>query len=153
MSLRDGALVAALAVLVAGTPAAAKWMVGADGRCERVWTPDSLLRGPAAMLSAPTAPVRSAAGVFTYMSPKSGGWGGGGSFYVYGPIVALLSGTAGLVDTTVWLGTGLADTMTGGYWEIAPEEATELSMQPMRPAFSPAPPPIQDRCGRPLTAH
>jgi hypothetical protein len=42
----------------------------------------------------------------------------------------------GLVDTGVWLFTGLADTLTGGYFAIAPELATHLSVEPITPAFA-----------------
>ena len=60
----------------------------------------------------------------------------------------------GLVDGAVWLGTGLADTMTAGYFELAPEQATRLSVEPLRPGFVAAVPrPVggngsTDPCGR-----
>src|SRR5215510_10609638 len=87
------------------------------------------------MLMSPTVPFRNAAGVFTYQSPDTGGWTGQGSFFFWGPALALVSGAAGVVDTCVWLGTGLADTMTGGSFAIAPAHATELSLDPLIPPF------------------
>lgn len=132
---------AIVATLAAGVPARAAWVVDAQGRCVREWAPAAMLRGPTAMLSAPTAPFREAAGVFTDMSPGPGIWG---------PPLAGLSFMGGLIDTVVWLGTGIADTVTGGYFAIAPTEATALGVAPMRPAFvRPAPAKPQDRCGRP----
>jgi len=58
----------------------------------------------------------------------------------------------GLVESGVWLATGLADTLTGGYFAIAPEAATEPSVAPIRPLFAPDPKrPATDPCGRPAS--
>jgi hypothetical protein len=149
--LRLPGIVLLLALGVA-SPTRAEWVVDASGRCVRTWTPASLLRGPTAIVSAPTAPVRTAAGVFTYQSPRTGGWNTQAPFAVAGPVVAFASGAAALIDTTVWLGAGVADTVTGGYFALAPPEATELSLAPMRPPFmTPASPPRVDCCGRPVS--
>jgi hypothetical protein len=135
------------AALVVGlvARAGAAWVVDGAGRCVREWTAASMGRGPTAMLEAPTAPFRTAAGVFTEMTPSPGAWGV--------PLCGLAF-VGGLVDTVAWLGTGLADTLTGGYWEIAPREATVLGVTPLEPPFarrSPAAPP-RDPCGRPLAS-
>jgi hypothetical protein len=125
--------------------AGAAWIVDPQGSCVREWTPASIGRGPTAVLEAPTAPFRTAAGVFTDMRPSPGAWGV--------PLCGLAF-VGGLVDTVAWLGTGLADTLTGGYFEVAPAEATVLGLRPLRPPFasrSPAAPP-RDPCGRPLAS-
>ena len=135
MTVRGAVLAAALGVPmltgVAG-PASAAWVVDAKGRCVPQWSPDSLVRGPTAMLMAPTAPFRNAAGVFAYGPPPEPSSKG---FDFWEPVVAVLSGTAGVIDTGVWLGTGLADTLTGGYFAIAPYRATQLSLDPLIPPF------------------
>lgn len=138
MTVRGAVLAVALAVpMLAGVarPTSAAWVVDAKGRCVEQWSPDSLVRGPTAMLMAPTAPFRNAAGVFTYgptgePSTKAG-------FDFWEPVLAVLSGTAGVIDTGVWLGTGLADTVTGGYFAIAPYSATQLSLDPLIPPLTP----------------
>src|SRR5262245_6458123 len=115
MTAQRKVLATALTILTvagAGGSASAEWVVDAKGKCVERWSADSLLRGPTAMLMSPTVPFRNAAGVFTYQSPDTGGWTGQGAFFFWGPALALVSGAAGVVDTCVWLGTGLADTMT-----------------------------------------
>jgi hypothetical protein len=134
MTIRGALLVAALAILtVAGAAerVSAEWVVDAKGECVEQWSPASMLRGPTAMLMSPTAPFRSAAGVFAY--PE--GWTTPGKFEFWGPVLAVLSGAAGVIDTCVWLGTGLVDTVTGGYFRIAPYRATQLSLDPLIPPF------------------
>jgi hypothetical protein len=134
MTVRRALLVAALTIPMVGggaDRASAEWVVDANGKCVEQWSPGSLLRGPTAMLMAPTAPFRHAAGVFTYETPSPGA--GKEGFDPWGPVTAVLSGTAGVIDTGVWLGTGLADTLTGGYFHIAPYRATQLSLDPLIP--------------------
>ena len=136
MMMRGAVLAAALGVpMLAGVagPASAAWVVDAKGRCVAQWSPDSLVRGPTAMLMAPTAPFRNAAGVFAYGPPPEPGSRG---FDFWVPVVAVLSGTAGVIDTGVWFGTGLADTVTGGYFAIAPYRATQLSLDPLIPPLT-----------------
>jgi hypothetical protein len=137
MTVRGALLVATLAIPmldgVAGR-ASAGWVVDARGRCVERWSPDSLVRGPTAMLMAPTAPFRNAAGVYAYAPPSDPGTTTG--VYFWQPVIAVLSGTVGVVDTGVWLGTGLVDTVTGGYFAIAPYHATQLSLDPLIPPFT-----------------
>jgi len=134
MTVRGTLLVAALAIpMVTGVAgrASAEWVVDARGRCVERWSPGSLLRGPTAMLMAPTAPFRHAAGVFTYEPPNPGS--GKQGFDPWAPVTAVLAGSAGILDSGVWLGTGLADTVTGGYFAIAPYRATQVSLDPLIP--------------------
>jgi hypothetical protein len=135
MTIRGALLVSALAMLTvacAAERASAEWVVDAKGECVEQWSPASMLRGPTAMLMSPTVPFRSGAGVFAYQ-----GWTTQRGFGFWGPVMAVLSGAAGVIDTCVWLGTGLADTITGGYFGIAPYRATQLSLDPLIPPFVP----------------
>jgi hypothetical protein len=58
----------------------------------------------------------------------------------------------GTIEAPIWAIGGIFDTLTGGYFEIAPDRATDLSVDPIRPLFMPATPEVQttDRCGRPI---
>jgi hypothetical protein len=133
MAVRGVLVVVALAILAADGAherASAEWVVDSRGRCVEQWSPASMLRGPTAMLMAPTAPFRSGAGVFAYETTE-------GKVGFWGPPLAVLAGAVGVIDTGVWLGTGLADTVTGGYFAIAPYRATQLSLDPLIPPFVP----------------
>jgi hypothetical protein len=135
MTISGAFLVAALPILtVAGAAerASAEWVVDAKGECVEQWSPASMLRGPTAMLMSPTAPFRSGAGVFAYQGSTTQR-----GFEFWGPVTAVLSGAVGVIDTCVWLGAGLADTVTGGYFRIAPYRATQLSLDPLIPPFVP----------------
>jgi len=108
------------------------------------------VRGPAAMLNAPLLPLRSAVGgVLVARDDRSPGMKGK---ILLPPMLAVVGGAIGLVESAVWLGSGLTDTATGGYFEVAPEEATRLGVEPVRPPFLPdARRPLResaDRCGR-----
>ena len=69
-----------------------------------------------------------------------------------GPAVTLISGAGGVLEGVWWAGTGVADTLTGGYFAIAPERATQLSVRPEVSSLiadaGAAPMPPGDRCGR-----
>lgn len=111
------------------TPAAA-----ADD-CDEGWTAASLLRGPTAMANAPLVPFRSGAGGVRLAAAGTESTVRGR--IIMTPAVAVGSVATGLVEALIWFGTGLADTLTGGYFRFAPDEATELSAAPMLPAFTP----------------
>ncbi len=143
--------VCALALVVLrASGALAAWVVNERGECVRVWTPASLVRGPAAMVNAPLLPLRSAVGgVLVARDDRSPGMQGK---ILLPPTLAVVGGGIGLVESVIWLGTGLTDTATGGYFEMAPDEATRLGVEPVRPTFvaaAPRPPRESgDRCGR-----
>jgi len=69
-----------------------------------------------------------------------------------GVLAAWVVNERGECESVIWLGTGLTDTATGGYFEMAPDEATCLGVEPVRPTFiaaAPRPPRESgDRCGR-----
>jgi hypothetical protein len=126
-------------------------VVGATGaradECVREWTAASLARGPAAIANAPLLPIRSAVGGFQLgRENKSPGMQ---AKILLPPTLAFAGGGMGLLESVIWVGTGLADTATGGYFQIAPDEATELSVAPVRPAFAPdSQRPKTERCSR-----
>src|SRR5438046_1238011 len=100
--------------------------------------------------NAPLLPLRSAVGgVLVARDDRSPGMQGK---ILLPPTLAVVGGGIGLVESVIWLGTGLTDTATGGYFEMAPDEATRLGVEPVRPTFiaaAPRPPREPgDRCGR-----
>src|SRR2546429_9818033 len=120
-----------LMVVLWASGALAAWVVNETGECVRAWTPASLVRGPAAMLNAPLLPLRSAVGgVLVARDDRSPGMKGK---ILLPPMLAVVGGAIGLVESAVWLGSGLTDTATGGDFEVAPEEATRLRVEPGRP--------------------
>jgi hypothetical protein len=149
--MRFGGL--ALVIVAQAGGAHAAWVMNERNECVRAWTPASLARGPSAVLNAPLVPLRSAAGGVRAAldTPRPSAQGK----VLLPPLLGVAGGAMGLVDALVWLGTGLADTATGGYFEVAPEEATELSLRPLRPAFvedgrrATLDPARKDPCGRP----
>ncbi len=149
LAMRFGYVVLAMVVLRA-SGALAAWVVNERGECVREWTPASLARGPAVIVNAPLLPVRTAVGgVQVAREDKTPGMKGK---VLLPPMLAIAGGGMGLAESLIWVGTGLVDTLTGGYFAVAPEEATELSVEPVRPAFlaSTASPTgaTADRCGR-----
>jgi len=141
-------LVAATLLLGDVGPAAAAWEVNAVGRCVEVWTPASLLRGPTALLMAPTAIPRAVAGAITSMDELRKDSPSGQSI-VASPMLMFFWGANGFVEMLIWMGTGVADTVTGGALALAPPDAVELSLAPI--TYAPvAQPPTTDRCGRSL---
>ena len=98
------------------------------------WTPASLLRGPTAIANAPLVPFRTAAGGTRVAldDPVEGTK----RKVLLVPLLAVAGGGMGLVDAGVWLVAGLADTVTGGWFALAPEQATHLSVEPITPRFA-----------------
>jgi hypothetical protein len=98
------------------------------------WTADALLRGPTAIANAPLVPVRTAVGgaQLATNDPVADTT----RKIMLTPLLTLAGGAMGFVETGVWLMAGLADTLTGGYFAIAPEQATHLSVDPITPPFA-----------------
>ncbi|HSP97741.1 MAG TPA: hypothetical protein VL049_10915 [Candidatus Dormibacteraeota bacterium] len=130
------------------------WSVDAAGGCVEQWGPSDMLRGPTAIVNGPILPFRQMAGGAEYAWNTKEWWPW--QIVAMGPGVTLFSGAAGLLEGTWWVVTGVADTLTGGYFGAAPEAATELSVQPQVSTVitdaAPTPAPTEDRCGRPLAA-
>jgi hypothetical protein len=143
-----------LALLAIAAPARAAWVVDAAGGCVERWAASDMLRGPKAIVNAPLLPFRQMAGGAQYAWNTEEWWPW--QIVAMGPGVTLFSGAAGLLEGTWWITTGVADTLTGGYFQAAPEQATQLSVRPQVSSMiadaAPTPPPTTDRCGRPLAA-
>lgn len=142
------------AIIARGSVARSAWTVDANGACVERWAPSDLLRGPAAVANAPLLPLRTLAGGAQYAWNTAEWWPW--QIAGLGPAVTLICGAAGVVEGVWWAGSGVADTVTGGQFEIAPEKATRLSARPEVPRViadaGPTPTPAEDRCGRPLAA-
>ncbi|HJQ82786.1 MAG TPA: hypothetical protein VKA21_01825 [Candidatus Binatia bacterium] len=102
---------------------------------EGEWTSASLLRGPTAIANAPLLPFRSAVGGARlalddplHETKRT---------VILVPLLTAGGGVMGFVEAGIWLVTGLADTLTGGWFAIAPDDATELSVAPRTPLFAP----------------
>jgi hypothetical protein len=134
--------------LLVARAASAAWVTNDAGDCVREWTPASLARGPAAIANAPLMPFRSAVGGALLAGSDRTPNPSWPRRILMPPLLTIAGGGMGLVEAGIWLGTGLADTLTGGWFEIAPEEATHLAITPVAPAFSDARPAPAPRCGR-----
>ena len=119
-------------VVLWASGALAAWVVNERGECVRAWTPASLVRGPAAVLNAPLLPFRSMVGGVLAGEDRRPGIQ---AKILLPPTLAVVGGAMGLVESVIWFGTGLTDTATGGYFEIAPDEATRFAVAPVRPPF------------------
>ena len=124
----------ALLLTLGGGMASAAWVVNEHGDCERAWSGDSLLRGPTAIVNAPLVPFRSAVGG-ALLAGEDPAAGGVQRAVILGPALTVGGLAMGMVEAGIWLVGGLADTLTGGYFAIAPEEATYLEVTALRPLF------------------
>lgn len=142
-----------LVLLALAAPARAAWVVDSAGGCVEQWDASDMARGPKAILNGPILPFRQMAGGAVYAWNTEEWW----PYQIAGmlPGVTLFSGAAGILEGTWWMTTGIADTVTGGYFQLAPQEATQLSVEPQVSSMiadaGPAPKPTTDPCGRPLT--
>jgi hypothetical protein len=143
-TIRAGLIAFVLALSSAAAHGA--WVMNPEGECVREWTPASLARGPAAMLNAPLVPFRSAAGGVLLASSDRTPRPGLPRRILLPPLLAVVGGGMGLLESGIWLGTGLVDTVSGGYLEVAPEEATHLAVAPLAPAFTDSRPKAEPRC-------
>jgi hypothetical protein len=151
--MRPPALLLAVALLAASVGTAhAAWSVDAAGVCVERWTPSDMLNGPTAVLNGPILPFRQMAGgaVYAWNTEEWWPW----QIAVMLPAVTAFSTAAGALEGAWWISSGLADTLTGGAFGLAPEGATELSVAPQVSAMladaSQKPAPTTDPCGRPL---
>ena len=141
-----------IALITRAGVAQCAWTVSADGTCVQEWTLRDLLRGPAAIVNGPLLPVRTTIGGAEYgWNKKERRWS---ETWLLGPAVTGASAGAGAFEGLWWVTTGVADLLTGGYFHIAPEHATEISLQPELSTViaGPPPPPTEDRCGRAVVA-
>jgi hypothetical protein len=140
-----------LVLLVFPVVTHAAWVVDDRGDCVRTWTPASLGRGPAAILNAPLLPFRTAVGG-AQVAGEDRSPGLRRKIFL-APLLTVGGGVMGVLEAAIWLGTGLADTLSAGYFNIAPDEATHVSIAPERPPFITEPVrearSTTDPCGRP----
>lgn len=140
-----------LAVGTTRTVAASTWQVDQYGNCSRVWEPSDMARGPKAIINTPLEPIRVLVGALQ-MWPEFWKVAVVPSGVITVPALTAFALAMGAIETPIWAIGGLFDTLSGGYFEIAPDRAVDLSVQPIRPLFMPVTPELKttDRCGRPL---
>ena len=150
-------LLAALLSMVSSGTARAEWKVDEEGKCVRTWTPASLARGPMAIADAPLVPARYIAGGIDELGdPPDPAWNkvervGFAAGYVP------LAGVTGFGAMLSSLGFGLMDTLTGGYFELTPDDPQRFTLQAEKLGVL-APEDFEgtrselrlDNCGRPL---
>jgi len=148
VSIRAGVLVTLL-FLSADVACAGRWVVKDGGNCVREWTPSSIGRGPLAMVNALTFPARQmvGGGQAAYQEPSRST----GERIVQVPILSMLGLATGTVECVVVMGLGITDFLTGGAFDLVPDESVDLSLAPMTPAFLKGlkQPATTDPCGRP----
>jgi hypothetical protein len=139
-------LVLVVSILCAHATHAA-WVVDERGACVEEWRSGDLLRGPMAIANVPLVPFRSAVG--GWQLAREDKTPGLQRKFMLPAMLTLGGGVMGTAEAVLWLGTGLADTLTGGAFSIAPDEATTLSVSPRRPTLiADTRPPATDPCGR-----
>jgi hypothetical protein len=140
-----------LAVGMTRTVAASTWQVDKYDNCSRVWEPSDMARGPKAIINTPLEPIRTLIGAFQ-MWPEFWKVAAVPSGIITVPTLTLFATAMGAIEAPIWAIGGVFDLLTGGYFEIAPDRATDLSAMPIRPLFMPVTPEVKttDRCGRPL---
>ena len=144
-------LMVGAALIARASVALCVWTVNADGSCVQQWGAADMLRGPTAIVNAPLLPFRTTAGgaVYAWNKMEWRWW----YTFVLGSAVTGASAGAGVFEGVWWVGTGAADTLTGGFFHLAPEPATQLSVQPeLSTVISDKPPPAEDHCGRAAVA-
>ena len=148
MSIRAGILVAVL-FLSADVAVAGRWVVKDGGNCVREWTPSSIGRGPLAMVNALTFPGRQliGGGQVGYQEPSRST----GERILLVPTLSLLGFGTGTVECVFVMGLGITDFLTGGAFDLVPDESVDLSLAPMTPPFLEGlkQSATTDPCGRP----
>ena len=120
-------------------PARAGWTVDATGTCVETSVAPPAAQGPVAMMNALALPFRSAVGGGEVAA--AGDQSGGNKLALTVLSWPALVGAGfgiGLVEMPIWLLTGLADTVTLGSLDLAPDAAKALTLASVRPRFLPA---------------
>jgi hypothetical protein len=147
---RPGFLLLLVVSIGLAAPAGAAWVVDEHGACVEQWRSGDLLRGPIAIANAPLVPFRSAVG--GWQLARDDQTPGLQRKVMLPAMLTLGGGLMGVGESVLWLVSGLADTLTGGVFAIAPDEATTLSASPRRPSVIADPRgPATDPCGRAAT--
>ena len=117
------------ALLALAPPAWAVWVVDAGGECVEQWTADSLAEGPITTADTPLPPLRYARGGIQELqqpAPRLVGVEQVGFKILYVPLAMISGMQSALRD--MWF--GLADTVTGGYFDISGDNPLRLTLQP-----------------------
>jgi hypothetical protein len=134
--------------LSAEVAVAGRWVVEQGGRCVREWTPSSVARGPLAMVNALTLPGRQlvGGGQAAYREPSRST----GERILLVPTLSLLGFGTGATECLVVMSQGDTDFLTGGAFDLVPDESADVSLAPMTPPFLEAikQTPTTDPCGR-----
>jgi hypothetical protein len=148
VSIRAGLLVAVL-LLSAEVAVAARWAVDAHGNCVHEWTPSSIARGPLAMANGLTFPGRQLVGGGQAAQGEPSRSTGERILLV--PMLALLGFGSGSIEGLFVMSVGMTDFLTGGAFDLVPDESADVSLAPMTPTFLAGlkQTPTTDPCGRP----
>jgi hypothetical protein len=134
--MRSAVLALAAVSLAVAAPARAGWTVNARGECVQAWTAPPATQGPVAMLNAFPLPFRQAAGGGQVAAGGSQTKGGGPVLKVLAwPTLVLGGFGVGILESPIWLFTGLADTLTLGSLDLVPNDAKALTLASVRPRF------------------
>lgn len=137
-----------LAAVIHSFPASsitlAKWIVNEHDECVRVWTPASMVRGPGAMLTAPTLPMRCAIGGLGDAVQEQNS--GIASTALIGVLMLLVGTVEGITAAVL----GIVDTATAGYFEVTPDYWAIPSWRPAWCLSDKSSSAMIDRCGRTL---
>jgi hypothetical protein len=145
------ALMVGAALIAQASVALCVWTVNADGSCVQEWGAPDMLRGPTAILNGLLLPFWTTVGGAEYAWNKTE-WRWWRTL-VLGSAATGMSTVAGGFEGLWWVGTGAADTLTGGFFHLAPEPATKTSVQPvLSTVISDKPPAAEDHCGRAAVA-
>ena len=145
------ALMVGATLIARASVALCVWTVNADGSCVQEWGAADMLRGPTAIVTALQRPFWTAAGgaVYAWNNTEWRWW----YTLLLGLPVTAISAGAGVFEGVWWVGPGAADTLTGGFFHLAPEPATKTSVQPvLSTVISDKPPAAEDHCGRAAVA-
>lgn len=148
VGLRVGLIVAVVGAQ-ANVAVGARWVVNQYGNCVEEWTPSSIGRGPLAMVNSLTFPARQlvGGGKVGYEEPSRSP----AERVLLVPALSLLGLCTGTIELVWVMSQGLADFVTGGAFDLVPEDSADLALTPMTPRFleGPKAPPSTDPCGRP----
>ena len=138
-------IAALLCIAVLSSRGTAQWVLTEDGQCMRVWTRGALIRGPIALINSSTLPLRFiSGGVIGWI--VSGQEHGVTGAMLEGPGLFLFMAGAGLVSTPVQAAKALAESATGGYFELVQDDEAS-NFGPVFP-FPVDPKPSPDPCLR-----
>ncbi len=132
----------------------AAWVVNDHDQCVWIWSPGSLVRGPVGMINGPILLVRCPAEGF-YYTIAQGREDAGIFTKIADPLAMFALGAAvGVLEGVVSIAFGLGDTLTGGYFELLPDQWATLAFFPEQECLATRDTGVvmgfEDHCGRHL---